>query len=225
MTKKVDYFIVFFTVLCFNVSPSDACRVLCLPVFFHNLNVLALVVTFTLFTIRSLGPGCLLSGTFFLVVFHSILTPVVTASFCDGMLCQLRRGCVCSLSRAVATASPLSSAHCDRSLGGTVARKRPCSRTTRLTAGSLCGALRRRDLLLTLGRVLNCLLIVSIIVTIVSHFVPFRGAVHIAFGGANSSVMWRGGDYCPSLGSGLGKVTALLFWRYVFCLQCVYYVE
>ena len=51
------------------------------PIFLRGLGMLALIIAFALFAVEDLNPKFLLSNAFFLIIFRSVLAPIIATSF------------------------------------------------------------------------------------------------------------------------------------------------
>ena len=74
-------FVIFFGILYFGISPNSTYEMLYLPIFFRGLGMLTLIIAFALFAVEDLNPKFLLSNAFFLIIFRSVLTPIMATSF------------------------------------------------------------------------------------------------------------------------------------------------
>lgn len=89
---------IFFAILYFGISPDSTYEMLYLPIFFRGLGMLTLIIAFALFAVEDLNPKYLLSNAFFLIIFRSVLAPIMATSFivmycidCNKNICILCR--------------------------------------------------------------------------------------------------------------------------------------
>ena len=82
-------FVIFFAILYFGISPDSTYEMLYLPIFFRGLGMLTLIIAFALFAVEDLNPKYLLSNAFFLIIFRSVLAPIMATSFYSNVLYRL----------------------------------------------------------------------------------------------------------------------------------------
>ena len=69
------------------------------PIFLRGLGMLALIIAFALFAVEDLNPKFLLSNAFFLIIFRSVLAPIIATSFYSNTLYRLQQKYMHSLFR------------------------------------------------------------------------------------------------------------------------------
>lgn len=109
-------FVIFFAILYFGASPDNTYEMLCLPTFFRGLGILTLIIVFTLFAVEDSDPKYLLSDTLFLVIFRSVLVPILATSFHSNVLYRLQQKYMYPLSEIIITTGPLSATCHNQSL-------------------------------------------------------------------------------------------------------------
>lgn len=100
-------FAVFFAILYFGISPSSTYEMLFFPIFLRGFGMLVLIIAFALFAVEDLNPKILLSNAFFLIIFRSVLAPVMATSFYSNLLYNLQQKYMCSLSENFTLVDPL----------------------------------------------------------------------------------------------------------------------
>ena len=70
-------FVLFFGSLYFGISPDSRYEMLYFPIFLRGLGMMILIIAFALFAVEDLNPKYLLSNAFFLIIFRSVLSPVL----------------------------------------------------------------------------------------------------------------------------------------------------
>lgn len=93
-----------------------------LPIFFRGLGMLTLIIAFALFAVEDLNPKFLLSNAFFLIIFRSVLAPIMATSFYSNMLYRLQQKYIYSLSETITTADPLAASRYTQSLNNALAQ-------------------------------------------------------------------------------------------------------
>ena len=94
-------FAIFFGILYFGISPESTYEMLFFPIFLRGLGMLALIIAFALFAVEDLNPKFLLSNAFFLIIFRSVLAPIIATSFYSNTLYRLQQKYMHSLSETI----------------------------------------------------------------------------------------------------------------------------
>ncbi len=174
-------FVIFFGALYFGISPDSTYEMLYLPVFFRGLGMLTLIIAFALFAVEDMNPKFLLSNAFFLIIFRSVLAPVIATSFYSNTLYRLQQKYLHSLSETITTADPLAASRFSQSLGDALRQGHEYSEATQLATNSLYSTLQQQSLLLALKEILGALFVASLILAIVSRFIPFHKTIRVTF--------------------------------------------
>lgn len=114
---------IFFAILYFGISPDSTYEMLYLPIFFRGLGMLTLIIAFALFAVEDLNPKYLLSNAFFLIIFRSVLAPILATSFYSNALYRLQQKYMYFLSETITTADPLSATRYNQSLNNAITHK------------------------------------------------------------------------------------------------------
>lgn len=104
-------FAIFFGILYFGISPESTYEMLFFPIFLRGLGMLALIIAFALFAVEDLNPKFLLSNAFFLIIFRSVLAPIIATSFYSNTLYKLQQKYMHSLSETITMADPLAASN------------------------------------------------------------------------------------------------------------------
>ena len=174
-------FVIFFGILYFGISPNSTYEMLYLPLFFRGLGMLTLIIAFALFAVEDLNPKFLLSNAFFLIIFRSVLTPIMATSFYSNVLYRLEQKYMYSLSETITTADPLAASRYSQSLNNALAQGHGNAEAAQLATNSLYTTLQQQSLLLALKEILGYLLVISIIIAVVSRFIPFHKTLRVTF--------------------------------------------
>ena len=86
-----------------------------------------------------------------------------------------------SLSETVTTADPLAASRYSQSLSNALAQGHGYTEAAQLATNSLYTTLQQQSLLLALKEILGYLLVISIIVAVVSRFIPFHKTLRVTF--------------------------------------------
>lgn len=174
-------FVIFFAILYFGISPGSTYEMLYLPIFFRGLGMLTLIIAFALFAVEDLNPKYLLSNAFFLIIFRSVLTPIMATSFYSNVLYRLEQKYMCSLSETITTADPLAASKYSQSLNTALSQGHRYDEAVQIATNSLHATLQQQSLLLALKEILGYLLVISVIIAVVSRFIPFHKTIRVTF--------------------------------------------
>lgn len=172
-------FVVFFGTLYFTISPDSTYEMLFLPLFFRGLGMLTLIIAFALFAVEDLNPKYLLSNAFFLITFRSVLAPVIASSFYSNVLYRLQQKYLVELSENVTMADPLAAGRYTSSLSSNLAQGHGINEAVQLATNSLYTTLQQQSTLLALKHILGWLLAVTLVVAVVSRFIPFHKTIRV----------------------------------------------
>ena len=99
-----------------------------------------------------------------------------------------------SLSETITTADPLAASRYSQSLNNALAQGHGNAEAAQLATNSLYTTLQQQSLLLALKEILGYLLVISIIIAVVSRFIPFHKTLRVTF----KKNRRRYGLICPS---------------------------
>ena len=174
-------FVIFFAILYFGISPDSTYEMLYLPIFFRGLGMLTLIIAFALFAVEDLNPKFLLSNAFFLIIFRSVLAPIMATSFYSNVLYRLQQKYMYSLSETITATDPLSSTRYSQSLNNAMTQGHPYDEAAQLATNSLYNTLQQQSLLLALKEILGYLLVISVVIAVISRFIPFHKTIRVTF--------------------------------------------
>lgn len=172
-------FALFFGVLYFGISPDSTYEMLYLPMFLRGLGMLTLIIAFALFAVEDLPPKYLLSNAFFLITFRSVLTPVIAAAFYSNTLYHLQQKYMVELSENFSATDPLAAARWQSTLSSSLAQGHGIDEATQLATNTLYTVLQQQSTLLALKHILGWLFVVTLVIAIVSRFIPFHKTVRV----------------------------------------------
>ena len=118
-------FVLFFGSLYFGISPDSRYEMLYFPIFLRGLGMMILIIAFALFAVEDLNPKYLLSNAFFLIIFRSVLSPIMATSFYSNILYRLEQKYMYSLSETVTLADPLAASRYNQALGNALTQGHP----------------------------------------------------------------------------------------------------
>ena len=174
-------FALFFGLLYFGISPDSTYEMLYFPVFIRGLGMLTLIIAFALFAVEDLNPKFLLSNAFFLIIFRSVLAPIMATSFYSNILYNLEQKYMHSLSETVTQADPLAMARFSQSFNSGLLQGHGNEEAVQVATSSLYTTLQQQSLLLALKEVLGWLFVITLVIAIVSRFIPFHKTIRVTF--------------------------------------------
>lgn len=174
-------FAFFFGYLYFSLAPEMTYEMLYFPIFIRGLGMLTLIIAFALFVVEDLNPKYLLMNAFFLIIFRSVLAPILATSFYSNALYRLEQRYMHSLAETVTMADPLAAARYGDTLGGALASGHAYDEASQLATNSLHATLQQQALLLSLKDILGVLFVVTLVIAVVSRFIPFHKTLRVTF--------------------------------------------
>ena len=85
------------------------------------------------------------------------------------------------LSETITTADPLSATRYNQSLSNAITQGHPYNEAAQLATNSLYNTLQQQSLLLALKEILGYLLVISVVIAVVSRFIPFHKTIRVTF--------------------------------------------
>lgn len=172
-------FALFFGMLYFGISPDSTYEMLYLPMFLRGLGMLTLIIAFALFAVEDLHPKYLLSNAFFLITFRSVLTPVVASAFYSNALYRLQQRYFIELSETMTATDTLAAARWQSTLNSSLGQGHGMNEAMQLATNTLYSVLQQQSTLLALKHILGWLFAVTLVIAIVSRFIPFHKTVRV----------------------------------------------
>ena len=172
-------FALFFGMLYFGISPDSTYEMLYLPMFFRGLGMLTLIIAFALFAVEDLHPKYLLSNAFFLITFRSVLTPVIASAFYSNVLYHLQQKYMVELSENMTAADPLADVRWQSAFNSGIMQGHGVDEATQLATNTLYSVVQQQGTLLALKHILGWLFAVTLVIAVVSRFIPFHKTVRV----------------------------------------------
>lgn len=172
-------FAVFFGALYFTISPDSTYEMLYLPLFFRGLGMMVLLIAFGLFVVEDLQPKYMLSNAFFLISFRAVLAPVLASALYGNWLYRLQQRYLVELSESVTLVDPLAASRHASSLSSSLAQGHGIDQALQLATNTLYTTLQQQSTLLALKHILGWLTVVTLVLAVVSRFIPFHKTVRV----------------------------------------------
>lgn len=150
-----------------------------LPLFFRGLGMMVLLIAFGLFVVEDLQPKYMLSNAFFLISFRAVLAPVLASSLYGNWLYRLQQRYLVQLSESVTAVDPLAASRYGSSLSSGLAGGHGVDEALQLATNTLYATLQQQSTLLALKHILGWLVVATLVVAVVSRFIPFHKTVRV----------------------------------------------
>lgn len=173
-------YLIYLTILYFGITPNGTYEMLYLPMFFRGLGMLTLFIAFGVYVVEDLDPRLMLSNAFFLIVFRSVLAPVMSSSFFSNTLYYLQQKGMNTLSENLTMTTPLASERFNQSLQSALAQGNEYSAASQIATNSLYASLQQQAMLLGIKSILGYILIATLVLAILCCFIPFHKTVKVA---------------------------------------------
>lgn len=172
-------FVVFFGMLYFTISPDSTYEQLFVPLFFRGLGMMVLLIAFGLFVVEDLNPKLLIYNAFFLITFRAVLAPVMASAFYSNMLYRLQQKYMVQLSENMTMVDTLAASRYTSALGNNLAQGHGIDEAMQLATNSLYSVLQEQSMLLALKHMLGWMFVVTLVIAVISRFVPFHKTVRV----------------------------------------------
>lgn len=172
-------FVVFFGILYFGISPSSTYEMLFFPIFIRGLGMLTLIIAFALFAVEDLSPKYLLSNAFFLIMFRSVLTPVIASAFYSNVLYRLQQTYFNKLSGSITMTDSMAAERFVSTMSNSMLQGHGTNEAMQIATDNLYRTLYQQSSLLAMKEILGWLLAITVVLAIVSRFIPFHKTVKV----------------------------------------------
>lgn len=173
-------FVVYFAILYFNIAPGGTYEMLYLPMFLRGMGMMVLFIAFGVYVVEDMNPKLMIYNAFFLITFRSALAPALSTSFYNNVLYRQQLKAMNILSENMTMDNLFASKQYTQSLNNALAQGHGISEATQIATNSLYATLQTQSLLLALKTVVGYLFIASLIIAVVSRFIPFHKTVKVA---------------------------------------------
>lgn len=174
-------FALFFGMLYFGISPDSTYEMLFLPIFIRGLGMLTLIIAFALFAVEDLQFKYFPSNAFFLILSRSVLAPVIATSFYSNLLYWLQQHYIHSLAENFTLVDPQAAECYHQALNSYLAQGHGYSEAAQMAVTSLNSILQQQALLLALKEILGWLFVVSLVIAVISRFIPFHKTIRVRY--------------------------------------------
>lgn len=182
-------FALFFGMLYFGISPDSTYEMLFLPIFIRGLGMLTLIIAFALFAVEDLQFKYFPSNAFFLILSRSVLAPVIATSFYSNLLYRLQQHYIHSLAENFTLVDPQAAERYHQALNSYLAQGHGYSEAAQMAVTSLNSILQQQALLLALKEILGWLFVVSLVIAVISRFIPFHKTIRVRYAKAGDDMV------------------------------------
>ena len=172
-------FALFFGILYFGISPSSTYEMLYLPVFLRGVGMLTLIIAFALFAVEDLPPKYLLSNAFFLIMFRSVITPVMASAFYSNALYRLQQMYFVKLSCSITMVDPMAADRFSSAMNNGITIGHGTEEAMQIATNSLYSILQQQSILLAMKDLLGWLFLITLVLALISRFIPFHKTVRV----------------------------------------------
>ena len=173
-------FAIYLAILYFGIWPDGTYEMLYLPMFFRGMGLLILFIAFGVSVVEDMDPKLTIYNAFFLITFRSALAPALAASFFNNMIYRMQLQSMSVLSETMRMDNPLAAGPYNQALQNALAQGRPLEDATQLATNTLYNTLQVQGLLLGLKTLIGYTLLFTIIMAIISRFIPFHKTLKVA---------------------------------------------
>ena len=168
-----------FAVFYFTFSPASRYEMLYVPLCFRGLGMMVLLIAFGLFVVEDLQPKYMLSNAFFLITFRAVLAPVLASALYSNWLYHLQQRYLVQLSETVTQVDSLAASRYASSLGSSLTQGHGIDQAMHLATNTLYTTLQQQSTLLALQHILGWLTVATLIIAVISRFIPFHKTVRV----------------------------------------------
>ncbi len=141
--------------------------------------MMVLLIAFGLFVVEDLNPKLLIYNAFFLITFRAVLAPVMASAFYSNMLYRLQQKYMVQLSENMTMVDTLAASRYTSALGNNLAQGHGIDEAMQLATNSLYSVLQEQSMLLALKHMLGWMFVVTLVIAVISRFVPFHKTVRV----------------------------------------------
>lgn len=174
-------FALFYGILYFGISPDSTYESLFFPIFIRGLGMLTLLIAFALFAVEDLPPKYLIYNAFFLIATRSALAPVIATSFYSNLLYNLQQKYTHSLADNFTMLDPQVADRYQSALNSALAQGHGYAEATQMAVTELHQIVQQQSLLLALKEILGWLFVASLVIAIISRFIPFHKTISVKY--------------------------------------------
>lgn len=172
-------YVLYFGILYFGLTPEGTYEFLFLPMFFRGMGMMILFIAFGVYAVEQMNPKLMIYNAFFLVTFRSVLAPVVGSSLFSNLLYRGQQKGIMVLSEGLDLQNPLAVARYNEALNSALAQGNSMTEAEQIATNTIYSAVNTQAIMVTIKEVLGVFLIISILLMVVSRFLPFHKTLKV----------------------------------------------
>lgn len=172
-------YVLYFGIIYFGLTPEGTYQFLFLPMFFRGMGMMILFIAFGVYAVEQMNPKLMIYNAFFLVVFRSVLAPVVGSSLFSNLLYRGQQRGIVELSEGLDLQNPLALSRYNDALHSALAQGNSIVEAEQIATNTLYSAVSLQAVMVTIKEVMGLFLIVSIVLMVVSRFIPFHRTLKV----------------------------------------------
>lgn len=173
-------FVIYLAILYFGIRPDGTYELLYLPMFFRGMGMLILFIAFGVYVVEDMDPKLTIYNAFFLITFRSVMAPALASAYFNNQIYNMQLNAMTILSDNLTLGNPLVAQPYNQALNNALAQGHPMEEAAQLATNSLYQLLQTQSLLLGLKTIIGYLLIFSILIMVISSFIPFHKTLKVA---------------------------------------------
>lgn len=169
----------YFALLYFGVTPDGSYEFLYLPTLLRGMGMIILFISFGVFAVEDIERPLMISNAFFMVGIRSVLAPVIGASLFSNLLYRIQQKSILVLSDNIDLQNSISSSRYNEALSNALKQGMSMSDAQQTAINNLYSTTSVQALLLSIKIIVGYLLIFSIVVMVISRFIPFHKTLKV----------------------------------------------
>lgn len=172
-------YVLYFGIIYFGLTPEGTYEFLFVPMFFRGMGMMILFIAFGVYAVEQMNPKLMICNAFFLVAFRSVLAPVVGSSLFSNLLYRGQQRGIMELSEELDMQNPLLMSRYNEALHSALAQGDPIVEAEQIATNTIYSAVNVQAIMVTIKEVIGICLIFSIILMVVSRFIPFHKTLKV----------------------------------------------
>lgn len=172
-------YVLYFGIIYFGLTPEGTYEFLFVPMFFRGMGMMILFIAFGVYAVEQMNPKLMIYNAFFLVAFRSVLAPVVGSSLFSNLLYRGQQRGIMELSEGLDMQNPLLMSRYNDALHSALAQGDPIVEAEQIATNTIYSAVNVQAVMVTIKEVMGICLIFSIILMVVSRFIPFHKTLKV----------------------------------------------
>ncbi|MEG1581079.1 MAG: MFS transporter [Bacteroidaceae bacterium] len=173
-------YVFYFAILYFGMTPDGRYEMLFLPMILRGMGLMILFIAFGVYVVEDMNPKLMIYNAFFLITFRSALAPAISTAFFNNLLYRVQLNAMNILSENITMDYDLAANQYHQALKTSLAQGTGFHEAEQVATNHLYTVLQTQSLLLGLKTIFGYMLIASLVIAIISRFIPFHKTVKVA---------------------------------------------